>query len=689
MEDNPINIFSVFGSIGLKDDGFVKGITEATETGKGFELSFSSVAAGIGNAALAISGAAIGVATAMGGIAISTASAGDQIDKASQKLGLSRQSYQEWDYILKQSGASIDSLGVGMKTLTKTLSGAAEDGSKSADAFAAIGISFDEIKDKTPEEAFEMTIAALQKMPPGADKSAAAIKLLGKQGMELAPLLNKSSEEIDKLRSRAHELGVVMDDEVIDSAVTMSSAMTDLKTTITGVKNQVGAALLPSMSEAAYAFVGFITGADDAKDRMDNAITGLVETISKKLPKFVDSGAKMIISLLQGITTALPQLVSGLMEVVPTIITALITLIPDVIESGIKIIFSLVDGIASAIPELIPVAIDALIQLITTIIDNVDLLIDAAINIILALVNGLIIALPILIEKAPEIIIKLVTAIIKAAPKLITAAWELITTLAKGILSFLGTIVDVGKDLVTGLWDGIVSLLTWVKDKIVGFFGDIIKRIKAFLGIGSSSGEFANMGKSTISDLWNGISSKISGFITNIQGFFSDAVQKIKEVFSFDTFKNIGINIIEGAWNGITSMANTFKNNVTGFFGGIVDSVKGVFDQKSPSRVFAEISKNNVLGFINQLWSMENLVDKAINDVFGGVESEISQGLNIKATALLSAPSSQKGSLIQDIKLYFNNVFNINGEMDIDYVSSELAKQTSNAMRSRGLVPQL
>ena len=74
-------------------------------------------------------------------------------------------SFQEWDYILSQNGGSIDSLGAGMKTLTKTLSGVTEDGDKASEAFAAIGISFDDIKDKSPEEAFNMTIAALQNMP--------------------------------------------------------------------------------------------------------------------------------------------------------------------------------------------------------------------------------------------------------------------------------------------------------------------------------------------------------------------------------------------------------------------------------------------------------------------------------------------------------------------------------------------
>ena len=64
-------------------------------------------------------------------LAIDTAAAGDIIDKSSQKLGLSAEAYQEWDYVLSQSGVDIESAGMGFKTLTNQID-SAKKGSKEA-----------------------------------------------------------------------------------------------------------------------------------------------------------------------------------------------------------------------------------------------------------------------------------------------------------------------------------------------------------------------------------------------------------------------------------------------------------------------------------------------------------------------------------------------------------------------------
>ena len=41
----------------------------------------------------------------------------DRVDKLSQKIGMSRQGFQEWDYILSQSGTDVEKATDGFKTL--------------------------------------------------------------------------------------------------------------------------------------------------------------------------------------------------------------------------------------------------------------------------------------------------------------------------------------------------------------------------------------------------------------------------------------------------------------------------------------------------------------------------------------------------------------------------------------------
>ncbi len=61
---------------------------------------------------------------------------GDHIDKMSQKLGLSSTAFQQWDYVLGQAGADINSMSTGMKTLTNKLDDA-KNGSESASSPSA------------------------------------------------------------------------------------------------------------------------------------------------------------------------------------------------------------------------------------------------------------------------------------------------------------------------------------------------------------------------------------------------------------------------------------------------------------------------------------------------------------------------------------------------------------------------
>lgn len=95
------------------------------------------------------------------------ASAGDAIDKTSQKIGISTKAYQEWDAVLKHSGTDISV----MKTAMRTLSNAAVDGS---DAFEKLGISQEEAASMSQEDLFARVIEGLQNMEAGSERAALA-----------------------------------------------------------------------------------------------------------------------------------------------------------------------------------------------------------------------------------------------------------------------------------------------------------------------------------------------------------------------------------------------------------------------------------------------------------------------------------------------------------------------------------
>lgn len=185
------------------------------------------------------------VAQSVKGLADSVSAAGDRIDKNSQALGMSRKAYQEWDYILGQSGASIDSLGVSMKTLNDAiLSG----GDGTVTALKTLGLSLKDLKGMSQEDQFEAMVEAFQKMPAGAQKSALAMQMFGRQGQALMPLLNSAPGTVNSLRQDMERMGFVMSDSMVDASVKYGDTLDNLKHTADGLKNTLGYALMEPLT---------------------------------------------------------------------------------------------------------------------------------------------------------------------------------------------------------------------------------------------------------------------------------------------------------------------------------------------------------------------------------------------------------------------------------------------------------
>ena len=161
------------------------------------------------------------VATAVTVALKKTADYGDRIDKMSQKIGMSRKAFQEWDYIMSQNGGNVESLQMGFKTLTTQIEGVQKGSKDSIKAFSSLGVS---VKDangqfRSQDEIFNDTIRKLQQIKNPTQKAMLANRLFGRSAAELRPLLNQEAESIDELREKANRLGLIVDEQDIKNAV--------------------------------------------------------------------------------------------------------------------------------------------------------------------------------------------------------------------------------------------------------------------------------------------------------------------------------------------------------------------------------------------------------------------------------------------------------------------------------------
>lgn len=494
-----MDIFDLVATLTLDSSGYEQGLDDAEKSANGFGSKLGGAAKG----AMAVGAAGAAAVTAIGGAIANSAgdvaSFGDTIDKESQKMGISAEAYQEWDAVLQHSGTSISALSRSMGTLSK----AAEKGDE---AFEKLGISQEELASMNKEELFSRVIAGLQGMEEGTERTVLAQKLLGGGARQLGALLNTSAEETEAMKQKVHELGGVMSDDAVKSAAQYQDSLQDMQTALDGAKRGIVSNFLPSITGVMDGIGELFSGDSDKgigmiKDGLDTFIEKLTETI----PKVIETGSKILLSLVQAITENLPEIFSA----------------------GVTAIVELAKGIGQALPELIPAAVDAVLTIVEGLIDNIDSIIDAGVDLIIGLAEGLINAIPRIIEKVPVIIEKLVAALIRSAPKIAEAGVKLITSLVKnlpqiiasivkaipniitaivkGFASGVSSMVQVGKNLLTGLGNGIVEGAKSVVEKAKSVAGNVLSAVKGFFGVSSPSKVFHGIGGFLMEGLANGI----------------------------------------------------------------------------------------------------------------------------------------------------------------------------------------
>lgn len=246
-----LEIFKLVGSIMVDNTKANESLSKTDDKAKGIGQRLAS---GIGTAAkwgAGIVAAAGAGAAALYGVATKSAETADHIDKMSQKIGVSREAYQELDFILSQNGMSVDQLQGGMKKLVNTMQSAKEGSSSASATFDALGVSFTDSTGalRSQEDVFYDVIASLQGMENETERNALANDIFGKSASEMAPLLNAGAGSMEELRQKAHDLGLVLSDETVDAGVAFTDTQDQVKRALASVTTQLGAEVMPIIND--------------------------------------------------------------------------------------------------------------------------------------------------------------------------------------------------------------------------------------------------------------------------------------------------------------------------------------------------------------------------------------------------------------------------------------------------------
>ena len=379
------------------------------KVGKG-ALQFASVA---GGAMLAVGGAALSVAN-------DVAQTADEIDKASIRMGIDAESYQELAYAAGQCGVEMSTMEKAAKKLEGT------------------DLNFDD------------AINQIMSLGTAEERSAMAAELFGESvAYQLSPLIEQSGDDFDGLIQRANDLGIIMSGDAVKAGVEFGDLMSDLKQSAKALGTSLGSALFPILIDIIKQILNFMPQIQGFMAQITPILSEVVAAILPVLFSIFEALLPVLMEIIQAILPLAVDLINALLPV----ITALLPLIEPISELLMTIIVPLVQILTELLPPLIAT--------ITSIINSTVPLLITAIGFVRETVENVMKVLSDALTPWIKSIIQMFEGLAEFIGGVFTGDWEKAWS---GIVNMLKGFVNTIITYIQGTINGVIALINVVVD---------------------------------------------------------------------------------------------------------------------------------------------------------------------------------------------------------------------------------
>ena len=176
----------------------------------------------------------------------------DNILTLATNTGIAAETLQEYQYMAELTDTSLETITGSMAKMTRSMQRARSGTNSASAAFAALGVS---VTDKLTgqlrdnEEVFGDVLDALGKMSNETQRDAYAMDIFGRSAQDLNSLIAVGKDGIAAFAKEAHDMGYVLDEETLASLGAVDDALVRLDNFMTMIKNTIGAALAPAVTE--------------------------------------------------------------------------------------------------------------------------------------------------------------------------------------------------------------------------------------------------------------------------------------------------------------------------------------------------------------------------------------------------------------------------------------------------------
>ena len=295
----------------------------------------------------------------------------DDMRDLSQRTGVNIETLGQFKVAAELSGSSLEGVAKGLTLLNKNMVAAATGTEGAAAAFKTIGVQTTDAQGKlrTADKVFLDVADRFATLRDGPEKAALAMKIFGKAGAELIPILNLGSEEIQRFGLNISQDFANKADAFNDQLGLASVQVTNLSIGIGSVLLPVINTLLAGLSGAVVQIGKWIEGLQIAykenaafKTSVDSLIAAVVTLATVQVFSVFIAGAKgaiaitgLLIKALKGLTAAnLLAGAAGFLKNKPGLIAALVAGLGVGIDAAFnqgKIVSGITRGISGALDQ--------------------------------------------------------------------------------------------------------------------------------------------------------------------------------------------------------------------------------------------------------------------------------------------------------------------------------------------------
>ncbi len=241
----------------------------------GFSLIKGGFLLGIGEELARTAAEAIG---AIPDLVSAVGKASKEIEIQSRLANANATEFQEWAFAAKKVGVEQDKLSDIMKDVNDKFGDFMQTGGgEMADFFEKIapkvGVTAKEFQGLSGPQILEKYHQTLQKANVSQAEMTFYMDSLADDATLLAPLLDNNAEKLKEYAKQAHDLGVIMSSETMQSTKEFNTALETIHSTVQGVMSRMAAQAAPALTDLANRFLNF---AVESKEGIDDSIKSII-----------------------------------------------------------------------------------------------------------------------------------------------------------------------------------------------------------------------------------------------------------------------------------------------------------------------------------------------------------------------------------------------------------------------------